>query len=864
MLLERDHILDELDRLAAEAAGGRGRISFIVGEAGIGKTSVLRAAATRVGERLRPLWAACEDWSNAEALTLLRDLPILERDALQHAREGGSRLDLFHQALDRLTEVPTILFVEDLHWADDGSIDFIRYLGRRISDKPLLVVASSRNEDQDARARLIRAANDIPPAARHRCDLERLSAPAVGALSAARGFIGSAIHNATGGNPLYVTEMLASGGARSRSIDDLVVGRADQLPVGARALLDYCSIIPRRVSLDQIENAGADENTLQACLDSGLLLAEPDALVFRHEITRRAVEDALSPLRRRQLHAAELDRLEQAGASAARRLHHAICANDLSRVRDAAPEAAMQASALGAHREAVRAWAAILDKDDAPGDPRQCEQYAFELHLTGDIGAAIVWHSRALAIYEKAEDRMHLGDGLRFLSRLHYLNGHRTLSEQAGQRAVTLLKEFPRTAELALAYSNLAHLAMLAEDDEEAVRWSEEAIPIAEALARDDILATVFNNYGTAIQYRDPQRAFDLLNRSIALGLATGAQEHVARAYTNKCWMLMSARRHVEAMAAQQQGITFCIEHDLDTWRDYIIGGYALTLLETGRWDDAEEQASLALADEQNSHLIRNPAARAMAQIHIRRGSPAADALIEELSLHMANGREGPRFTSLALIFAEQCWTKGTDPGSALALLVEATSLARGHGSPWDRAALWYWGQALGEDVQPPPDMPEPYALGAARDIVAAANAFEALGMRFEQALMLTQGNTSQVARGLAILDHIGAPATAARSRLELKGGNGRVGSRGPRASTLDNHFGLTKREIDVLEALDKGWTNRQIGEQLFVSAKTVDHHVSAILSKLNARTRGEAAARARTEGVLRTTQTSDDSDHNG
>lgn len=853
MLLERDHILDELDRFAAEAASGRGRISFIVGEAGIGKTSVLRAFAAQVGERLRPLWAACEDWSTAEALTLLRDLPILERDALDRARDGGSRLELFHQALARLTDVPTVLFVEDLHWADDGSTDFIRYLGRRISEKPLLVIASSRNEDQDARARLIRAANDIPPATRHRFDLERLSAPAVGALAAARGLIGSAIHNATGGNPLYVTEILASGGARSRSIDDLVVGRADQLAEGARALLDYCSIIPRRVAFEQIEQAGADENALQACLDSGLLLAEEDALVFRHEITRRAVEDALSPLRRRQLHAAELDRLERAGASAARRLHHAICANDIPRVRDAAPQAAMQASALGAHREAVRAWGAILDEGTLPDDPRQCAQYAFELHVTGNIGAAIAWHGRALAIYETLGDRMRLGDGLRFLSRLHYLNGHRTLSEQAGHQAVALLEEFPGTAELALAYANLAHLSMLAEDAEEAVRWSEEAVPIAAALGRDDILATVFNNYGTAIQYRDPKRAFGLLERSIALGLATGAQEHVARAYTNKCWMLMSARRHDEALAAQQQGIAFCVEHDLETWRDYVIGGHALTLMETGRWRDAQEQASLVLAHEQKSHLIRNPAARAMAQLYIRRGVPEADRLIDELSLHMANGREGPRFTSLALIVAEQCWTKSMDQESALTLLGGATSLARSSGSPWDRAALWHWSQSLGHDVQPPADMPEPYALSATGDFAAAAGAFEALGMPFEQALMLTKGNTSQVARGLAILDRLGAPATAARSRMELKGGSGRVGSRGPRASTLDNRFGLTKREIDVLEALDKGWTNREIGERLFVSAKTVDHHVSAILGKLDARTRGEAAAVARTEGLLKT-----------
>lgn len=850
MLLERDPVLGELDLLVGEAIAGRGHVAFVVGEAGIGKTSVLRAVEERIKGRARLLRAVCEDLSATEALALLRDLPLVEAAALDHAIDSGSRIALFNRTLERLTDEATVLVIEDLHWADDGSIDFLRYVGRRIADRSLLIIVASRNEDLDARTRLSRASGDLPPTVRRRFDLSRLSAAAVGELAAAHGMIGSEIHRVTDGNPLLVTEMLATGSHRSSSIDDLVLGRADRLDRPARTFLDQCSIVPRRVSLGQIEASGAPDQAIRACIESGLLVAADDGLAFRHEITRRIIEDALPPLRRRQLHGLELMRLENAGASAARRLHHALHANDTARVQDLAPEAAEQASTLGAHREAVRAWSAILDGTDPPAEPRYLERYAFELHVIGNLGAAVAWQERALDLYRARDERLREGDALRFLSRLHYLNGYRTLAEQAGERAVTLLADFPGTAELALAYANLAQLAMLADDPAETERWSEQAIPIAEQLGRDDILATVLNNYGTAIQHREPARSIELLDRSIMLATEAGSQEHVARAYTNKAWTLMQGRQHDAALAVQCEGVAFCEERDLDTWRDYMSGGHALTLLRLGRWNEAAAIAGPIVADPHNTHLMRNPAVSALALLQVRRGKDAAP-LIEELRAHMANGREAPRYAGLALIVAEYGWTRGEPHDEALVLLDEALALTRPNGSPWDRAELWVWLRKLGSDTATPSDLPAPYVRLTSGDLDGAAEAFADLALPFEQARTLVGGDSEQAARGLAILDRLGASATAERVRAELAGRGIRRGVRGPRTSTRGNSFGLTIREIDVLRAIEKGWTNKEIGERLFVSAKTVDHHVSSILGKLDARTRGEAAARARAEGIL-------------
>jgi DNA-binding CsgD family transcriptional regulator/tetratricopeptide (TPR) repeat protein len=685
---------------------------------------------------------------------------------------------------------------------------------------------------------------------RRRFNLDRLSPVAVGALAATHGLIGSSIHEITGGNPLLVTEILAAGGKRSASIDDLVLGRADRLDAEARDFLNYCSIIPRRVSFEQILAANPSDAAIEACINSTLLQSDADGLAFRHEINRHAVEAALSPVRRVTLHSRELERLEQAGATPARRLHHAIGANDARRIVELAPLAARQASALGGHRDAASAWASFFDKADPPFDPEQCAQYAFELHVTGEVGRAIEWQKRALDEYEVRGDRLRQGDTLRFLSRIHYLNGQRALAEEAGAKAVSILAEFPDTPELALAYANLAHLAMLADDRSQTVRWSELAISIAERLGRDDILSTVLNNYGTALQYIDRDRCHALLDRSIDLGKKSGTEEHVARAYTNKSWAFMQARQLTEALAVQEAGIDYCRERDLETWADYMTGGRALALLDLGRWDEAEEAAVSVVSRRMNTPLMRNPAVRALALLRTRQGGEQAGDLIAELGDHMASGREAPRFTSLALIVAEHTWTRGAPVQAAVDLLEEAAALAGEEGSPWDRGALWAWRQRLGAASSPPAGMAAPFEALATDSIERAASIYREQRMPFEEAMALAFGTHEQRARAAGLLDRLGSSATAERVRANLEN-DGFKAARGPRASTRANPFGLTRREVDVLAAIDKGWTNKEIGERLFVSAKTVDHHVSSILSKVNARTRGEASSIARAHGLI-------------
>lgn len=855
MLAERQDFLDQLARLAAGAAAGRGHVVFVVGEAGIGKTSLVRAFVEAAAPGLRRLWAACEDLSTPEALGPLRDLA---REAgWPLAVDGeGARLALFSQALAELGARPTVAVIEDFHWADDATLDLVRYLGRRIADRPVLLVVTSRDEEADGLARLRRAMVDLPVSARSRLDLPRLSLAAVADLAGAAASPADLLA-ITGGNPFYLTEVIRAEGGGAGSVRDAVLARAERLSGEARKALEACSIFPRRVEARLVRGLCGGETGLAGCVAQGMLVVEGDAYAFRHEIARRAVEAELSPVRRRRLNAAALAELRATpGVSLARLAHHAGEAGDLDAVLELAPAAGEQAAAMGANREATRHYAAALAAAagaPAPARADLMERYAFVAHLTGELGAAIQARREALTLRRETGERTLEGDGLRWLSRLSYLNGERAASDRFGAEAVALLETCPPGPELAMAYSNRAQLGMLAGDVAEAETWGLKAIALAEQVGREDILSHALNNVGTAKCWVDPEGSRAALVRSLELALAHDLPEHVARAYTNLGHVAVEAYDHARGAETLEPGIAYCIDHDLDVWRDYMRGSLARLHLDAGDWNMAAEIALQVVQNEQATPLMRNPAVVALGRLRARRGDPDLDRLIAELERHMAAGRESPRFSAYACLVAEQAWIAQAEAGRALDLIEEALAESPQGANPWQIGELWFWRRKLGGEGGLPKDqeIAAPYLDLARGDWAGAASRWEALGAPYERALALLDGDESGRREAVAALDRLGARAAAERARVELRQQGVRGVARGPRASTRTNAAGLTRREVEVLGLICEGLSNGEIGGRLFVSAKTVDHHVSAILAKLEAGSRGEAAAIARRRGLV-------------
>ncbi|WP_353476711.1 LuxR C-terminal-related transcriptional regulator (plasmid) [Salipiger sp. H15] len=866
-LLERDDQLARLDRLLAEAASGRGQVAALTGEAGVGKTTLAAAAIARAGDA-RVIRGACEDLSIPTPLGPLRDLAREAGWDLADAFDRhGQQFPLFSEALGvlDLPDRATLVVVEDLHWADDATIDFVRFLGRRVADSHILLVVTGRDDAAVGRARLRRALADVPPHLVERIALPPLTPAGVDQLARAAGRDAEALWRATSGHPFFVAELLRAGHGQTLppSVQDAVLARADRLTVAGRRVLDGASIFPRRVETDALEVVCGSETAagLEECVATGLLEASGRVgFAFRHELARRAVEAALSPVARRRLNTWALDTLRSRGdAPTAQLLHHAREAAAADTVRDLAPLAGREAARLGAHSEAAEHFAAALAYADSWPANERAELYAdaaLAFQLSARNPEAVQAQAAAVELARSAGDRLREGDGLRRLSRFSYSTGDRGGADAHGLRAVELLGDLGGP-ELALAWSNLSQLAMLAWDRDGARSWGERAITLAEALDRPDIVCHALNNIGYMGLWReDLDWGRAMLDRSLSIALEHGFIEDAARAYCNLACFECVSLDGDRTRAALDTGIPFCLEHGIDYMLWYMQGWKAELLLREGAWDEAAAEAQRVVdrfdgvwrqGASRTGHF-GYPAMLVLARLHTRRGLPA-EPLLAGLRAYLQRGTEPQRFAPYAAIMGERAWLGLEDKEAALGDLERCLTMAKDAAMIPD---VLHWRRVLAPERSLPSwemVMPEPWRLQLVGDWRAAAAAWAAVGAPYDQALALLDGDTTARRRALETVRSLGAITVAERILADLNADGVRVA--GPRASTRANPAGLTRREMDVLRLLDQGRSNAEIAEQLFVSPKTVDHHVSAILGKLDVRSRGEAAAIARRSGLI-------------
>jgi len=754
---------------------------------------------------------------------------------------------------------PVVLVVEDLHWADEATLDVVRMLARRIVSLPAMLVLTYREEGLD-RAHPVRLVlgelSSATPVMR--LELPPLSSQAIAVLSEHAGMDAAALTSRTGGNPFFVTEILAAGGVELPvTVRDAVLARAARLSPSARAILDAVSIVPSRTELWLLEALVTGyPDGLEECLSSGMLRGEGAAVAFRHEIARAAVEGALVPHELIALHRTALSALETSKEDrpdAARLAHHAEGADDREAVARYAPSAAERAAALGAHREAAQQLARALRAADLLDPSRRAElleRRSYECYLTDQFPAALEARRLALEEHRRGGDSLREGDAHRWLSRLEWFLGDREAAEREAARALELLEPLSPGRELAMAYSNMAQLRMLGRDCEGAVSWGGRAIELAEELGELEILVHALNNVGTARYQSGDASGREMMERSLELALQGGLEEHAARAYTNLSSSAVEVRDYERADAFLDAGIAYCQERDLDSWSLYMSGIRARSQLEQGAWDAAAETAALVVGHPNAPAPTRITPLAVLGRLRARRGDPGVWEVLDEALGLARNTAELQRLAPVAAARAEARWLAGEDglvAAEAEAALGVAVDLRDG----WAAGELFAWSRRAGGDGPEAAVLAEPWALELSGDGEAAARRWAALGCPYEAAMALASTEREEsLRRSLEELRGLGASRTAALVARVLRRHGARGVRTGPRASTRGNPGGLTARELDVLQLVREGLRNREIAARLFVSEKTVDHHVSAILRKLSVTTRGQAAAEAARLGI--------------
>ena len=859
-LVERDAALRVLaDRLRG-VSGGIGHAVLVGGEAGIGKTSLLKALAAARGEA-QLWWGACDALQTPHPLAPLHDIVRggeLGFRALLGAE--GKRAALFEAVLSELQHgvQPTLFVVEDAHWADEATLDLLKFLGRRIDRAPCLLVVSYRDDEVASTHPLRRLLGELPARMLTRLDVQQLSPAAVETLARRALRSPAGIHAATQGNPFFVTELLQHGIDRvPRGVQDLVLARLARLGPKAQEIVRLASVVPTRIERWLVDDLlGNDAAALEECLDAGLLTAAASSLKFRHELARNAVESSLSTPAAQALHARVLHALEHdgrgAGASLARLVHHATRAGDGTAILRYAPEAARQAQQRGAHRQAAAHYRATLEHAAPLADARKAElfdQQSYECYLVEQIAEAIAARESSLALWRKVGDGLKAGDALRWLSRLYWYNGLTAVAEEHAAQAIAALESLPHTRELAMAYSNRAQLHMLAGEADEALLWGGKAFDLASALGDRETEIHALTNIGTARVDNSDLSGRDDLERSLALALAGGFDEHAARAFTNLSYVAVIAREHDRAQEYLDRGIAYCEERDLDSWARYMAAYRSELRLSLGDWGRAGELAGAIIRIANVAPISKIPALVVLGRIRTRRGDPdPLEYLDEARQLALPTG-EFMRLGPVAAARAEAAWLRGDVP-AVVAEVRAVWEMVSERCSPWLVGEIAYWlHQADALDAMPK-SCAEPFALqitGRWRD---AAEAWEKLGCPYERARALVEGDAGAQLEALAVFERLGARPDAERLRRQLQAAGVQGIPRGQRSSTKGNPHQLTAREVEVLALLCQGLKNSEIAERLCRSVRTVDHHLAAVFAKLGVGSRTEAMAVALQAGM--------------
>jgi DNA-binding CsgD family transcriptional regulator/tetratricopeptide (TPR) repeat protein len=854
-LLEREHVLAALRDYTTEARAGEGRMVVVAGEAGIGKSALIERLLVTLDDGIGSARAECDGLFTPRALGPLFDLAEqLDGDLLDACRRNAPRDELFTLLLQRLKSDPVVVVVDDVHWADESTLDLLRFLGRRIRLTPSTLLVTYRDDAVAPNDPLRLVLGELATERGYRrIDLSPLSIEAVEQLVAGTTLDAPAVLELTGGNPFFVTEVVQSGSvAVPASARDAALARIARLSSNGRSAVEYAALAGAAVDPVLLADAGdVSSRALDELIDAGVLVSTGPGLHFRHELTRRAVQQEIAAHRRTSIHEQLLHALQKNGCQDDARLaYHADGANDAEAVQRFAPRAAELAAALGSHREAAAQYERALRFAGDLDLRTRAELYDRLGHETSLIdqwerSAEVL--ERSLELWEQLDDPLRAGDAMRRMSRALWRLCRGIEGAQYVQKSVETLEPLGPSPELARAYIDLA----VFDDRTRLIELSEKAIELAERYGLTDVQSDAYNSI--ACQLFDQGGDWEpMMRRALDLAVERNVDDKAGRAFANLQVLLISDRRFAEADQLFRDGFQYCEEHDIATYGLCLRGGQADLLVQLGRWDEALEHCDYLITRRASPVNVVAPLIT-KGSVLMRRDRIDEGVRLTDEAAAVCEQLDEPEYTiDIAINRAELHWLGG-DLDAAREQLAVAVGLAS-HTNVWKVASLAVWAQRL--DAPGPglaaEDAPEPFRLWLSGDFAGAAAAWDRLGASYDAAMaLLDAGTEDALLDALTRLEALGATATARVARRALRDLGVRSIPNGARSTTRAHPAGLTRREHEILDRLCQGKTNSQISDELVISLRTVDHHVSAVLGKLGVSSRVEAAEEAARRGLV-------------
>ena len=859
MLLERQEILDQLHAYVAESRRGLGRLILVTGEAGIGKTSVVSAMAAELPRDTSLYWGSCDAVTPPRAFAPLFDIAHRVSD-LSAALERGDQDRVFNAFLSLVRSGPgrsRCIVFEDVHWADAATLDLLRVIGPRLRQAHAVVVATYREHEVEPLHPLRVTLGDLPADSLVTVQIPPLSEAAVSKLAHGSVIEPSALYRVTGGNPFYVTEVVAAyGHGLPVTVRDAVLARVNRLSGAADQVLRVAAVLgPRAESGMVVELAQTAQNSIDECVRGGMLVRDGAVVMFRHELAREAVLYVIPADQRRLLNEAALNLLRRSGSADPGRLaRHAIEANDGPAILEFAPLAAQRAADLGAHREAAQYLGSALNHAaalSAADRAAMLESLASSVVVVGEIERGASLQREALALWRESGDPIGESGCLVGLSFIEWLNGYSERATDAARRALALLSEVaPEGRPHARANAALAQRLLVAGDDEGALRHSEAALRIATSVDDQKTAVHALTTLGVTNIYMGQERGWGLLEDALKRAQAAGFTEEAWRALINLVEIAMDQWRFDLADTYAAQATTWMADRELDLYRALLSGRIAELAVRRGHWDEAERLSTELLARPRTASQVRARALIVQGHIGAWRSTRDPWPLLDE-ALSMLGPRDFQELEPLRATRIQAAWLVDDSDRARAEALAAREVVAIGAGI-WTNSELCFWAWKAGGLDEISPTTAEPFLLHMKGDYAAAAERWAGLGCPLYQALALADiGDPRSLREALEIVQRLDARPLVARISKRLLALGATDLPRGPRPSTRRNPYGLTDRELEILTHLGDGLRNAEIAERLVLSAKTVDHHVGAVLRKLGVGDRvaaGELARRMRAQ----------------
>jgi DNA-binding CsgD family transcriptional regulator/tetratricopeptide (TPR) repeat protein len=720
-----------------------------------------------------------------------------------------------------------------------------------MGDTNSLLLLTYRDGEVDLDDPLRGVVGGLPSESVVRIRLAGISLAGASSLIAGSGFAADEVFAATDGNPFLTIEM-ASGadGMIPASVQDSVLARMRRLSSSGQNALKIMSVMPGRVSTQEAEAlAGRASDGLVECEHRGLLVTEEGSVAFGHGLVRRAVEASLTSVERVAINHLVLGSLSS-DTDPARLVHHAHASHDTSRLIELAPGAARAALTAGSFREAVDYFRLLTPHIDELSEEDKgpiLDDWAWAEQLGGYDPVQRI-NEMSFEHYRETDDREGCARALANGALYYEWSGQRAKAEQSLHDATEALGPNPDGADLARMLEVGAYMAMMAGDAGAAIDLVDRALDAAGPDVDDALLVRCLVHKGIAaniVHYPDGQKP---LQQAWQRAAAAGNWYEACRALINLADHAAENFDVVLATEHAERAIAVSEDHDQARTLWYSNATHARVLLLQGEWERAEELAREQLA-RTASGIVTLVALPVLGAIEARTGRKSALQTLNRAWEMAVDSAESQRLAPAASIVAEHAWITGDTEDVPLSEMGRVMGTALHHGLNWvsGSVAIWLW--KLGELDEIPEGIAEPFRLVMGGEPMAAAGIWAERGCPYEQAMALAHGDAAARFEALDILDGLGATAVAAKLRQEMRDEGMSVPRRRPKQG--DQIAGLTPRQTEVLALLTQRMSNVEIADQLFLSPRTVEHHVAAVMSKLNVSSRGEAVVKAAELGLL-------------